>query len=107
MRNNKRVFEAAQHKLPIMDLIRKLCKTDMINMNDIQLLNISESFAPEFWCHVQYKVILYCFGSGTVSEKLSFISVFLISWKLRQIISAVSSSTSMIITVTDNDQLNY
>ena len=42
-----RVLETTQHKLP-MDLTHKLCKTDMINMNDIQLLNTSEGFAPDF-----------------------------------------------------------
>ena len=55
MRNNNRVLETTQHKLP-MDLTHKLCKTDMINMNDIQLLNTSESFAHDFWCHVEYKL---------------------------------------------------
>ena len=54
-------------KLP-MDLTHKLCKTDMINMNDIQLLNTSESFAPDCWCHVEYKIILYCHGSRMVNE---------------------------------------
>ena len=39
-------------------LTHKLCKTDMINMNDIQLLNNSESFAPDSWCHVECKIIL-------------------------------------------------
>ena len=52
-------------------------------MNDIQLLNTSESFAPDFWCHVEYKIILYCHGSRTVNEKLSFISMLLISCQLR------------------------
>ena len=33
--------ETTQHKLPN-------CKIDRINMNDIQLLNTSESFAPDF-----------------------------------------------------------
>ena len=41
-RNNKRVLETTQYKLP-MALTHKLCKTEMINMNDIQLLNTSES----------------------------------------------------------------
>ena len=43
MRDNRRVLETTQHKLS-MDLTLKLCKTDMINMNDIQLLKTSESF---------------------------------------------------------------
>ena len=43
MRKNISVLETTQHKLP-MDLIHRLCKTDMINVNDIQLLNTSESF---------------------------------------------------------------
>ena len=42
MRDNNRVLETTQHMLP-MDLTHKLCKTDMINMNDIQLLNTSKS----------------------------------------------------------------
>ena len=79
MRNNKTVLETTH----------RLCKTDMINMNDIQLLNTSESFAPDFWCHVEYKIILYCYGSRMVNEKLSFISMLLINCQLRQIISAV------------------
>ena len=29
----------------------------MINMNDIQLLNTSESFASDFCCHAEYKII--------------------------------------------------
>ena len=62
----------------------QLCKTDMINMNDIQLLNTSEGFAPDFWCHVEYKIILYCHGSGMVNEKLSFVSMLLINWQPRQ-----------------------
>ena len=87
MRDNNCVFETTQHKLP-MDPTHKLCKTDMINMNDIQLLNTSESFAPDFWCHVEYKIILYCHRSRMVNEKLSFILMFLINYQLRQIISA-------------------
>ena len=81
------VLETTQHKLP-MDLTHKLCKTDIINMNDIQLLNTSESFAPDCWCHVEYKIIRYCHGSRMVNEKLSFISMLLINCQLRQIISA-------------------
>ena len=87
MRDNNRVLGTTQHKLPV-DLIHKLCKTDMITMNDIQLLNNSESFTPDFWCHVEYKIILYCHGSRMVNEKLSFISVLLINCQLKQIISA-------------------
>ena len=94
MRDNNRVLETAQHKLP-MDLTHKLCKTDMINMNDIQLLNTSESFAPDFWCHVEYKIILYCHGSRMVNEKLSFISMLFINCWLRQIISAFFSSSTL------------
>ena len=55
MRDNNHVLETTQHKLP-MDLTLKLCKTHMINMNDIQLLNTSENFAPDFWCPVEYKL---------------------------------------------------
>ena len=73
MRDNSSVLKTTQQKLP-MDLTHKLCTTDMINMNDIQLLNTSESFAPDLLCHVQYKIIINCHGSGMVSEKLSFIS---------------------------------
>ena len=80
-------LSTSQHKLP-MDLTHKLCKTDMINMDDIQLLNTSESFAPDFWCHVEYKIILHCHGSRMVNEKLSFISLLLISCQLRPITSA-------------------
>ena len=87
MRDNNCVLETTQHKLPV-DLTHKLCKTDMINMNDIQLLNTSESFAPDFLCHVEYKIILYCHGSRMVNEKLSFISMLFINCRLRQIISA-------------------
>ena len=78
MRDNNRMLETTQHKLP-MDLTHKLCKTHMININDIQLLNTSESFALDFWCHVEYKIILYCHGSRMVNEKLSFISMLLIN----------------------------
>ena len=78
MRDNNRVLETTQHKLP-MDLTHKLRKTDIINMNDIQLLNTSESFAPDFWCHVEYKIILYCHGSRMVIERLSFIPMLLIN----------------------------
>ena len=81
------MLETTQHKLPI-DLTHKLCKTNMININDIQFLNTSESFASDFWCHVEYKIILYCYGSRMVNEKLSFISMLLINCQLRQIISA-------------------
>ena len=72
MKDNNRVLET-QHKLP-MDLTHKLCKINMTNTNDIQLLNTSESFAPDFWCHVEYKIILYGHGSRMVNEKLTFIS---------------------------------
>ena len=82
MRYNNRVLETTQHKLP-MDLTHKLCKTDMINMNDIQLLNTPESFASDFWCHVEYKIILYCHCSRMVNEKLSFISMLLINCQLK------------------------
>ena len=51
-----------------MHLTHKLCKTDTINMNDIQLLNTSESFTPDFWCHAEYEIILYCHGSKMVNE---------------------------------------
>ena len=84
MRDNNRVLETPQHKLP-MDVTHKLCKPDMINMNDIQLLNTSERFAPDFWCHVEYKIVLYCHDSRMVNEKLSFISMLLINCQLRQI----------------------
>ena len=87
MRDNNRVLETAQQKLPV-DLTHKLCKTDMINMNDIPLLNTSESFPPDSWCHVEYKIILYCDGSRMVNEKWSFISMLLINCQLMQIISA-------------------
>ena len=52
MRNNKRVHEATQHKLLLMDLTHKLCKTDLINTNDIQLLSTSKNFQ----CHVEYNI---------------------------------------------------
>ena len=93
MRDNNRGLETTQHKLPI-DLTHKLCKTDMINMNDIQLLNTSEDFAPDFWCYVEYKIILYCHGSRMVNEKLNLISMLLINCQLRQIISAFSNSST-------------
>ena len=89
MRDNNRVLETTQHKLP-MDLTHKLCKTYMINMNVIQLLNTSKSFAPDFWCLVEYMIILYCHSSRIVNEKLSFISMSLINCQLRQIISVFS-----------------
>ena len=79
MRDNNRVLETTQRKLPM---------DDMINMNDIQLLNTSESFAPDCWCDVEYKIILYCHGSRMVNEQLSFISMLLINCQLMHIISA-------------------
>ena len=94
MRDKNRVLETTQHKLP-MDLTHKLCKTDIINMNDIQLLNTYEGFAPDVWCHVEYKVILCCHGSRMVNEKLSFIPMLLINCQLRQIISAFLSSSTL------------
>ena len=94
MRDSNRVLETTQHKLP-MDLTQELCKTDMINMNDIQLLNTFEGFASDFWCLVEYKIILYCHCSRMVNEKLSFISVLLINCQLRQIISAFFSSSTL------------
>ena len=68
-----------------MDLTHKLCKTDMININDSKLLNTSECFAADFWPHVEYEIILYCYGSRKVNENLSFISMLLVNCKLRQI----------------------
>ena len=53
MRDNNCVCDTTQHKLP-MDLTHKLCKTDMINMNDIQLLDIS--------ARALLKVLLLIFG---------------------------------------------
>ena len=91
MRDNNCIFETTQHKLPV-DLTHKLCRTDMINMNDIQILSTSESFASDFWCYVEYKIILY--GSRMVNEKLSFISMLLINCQLRQIISEFFSSST-------------
>ena len=88
MRDNSHVLKTTQQKLP-MDLTHKLCTTDMINMNEIQLLNTSESFAPDFLCDVQYKILLNCHCSRMVNEKLSFISMLLINCQLRQIISAL------------------
>ena len=52
MRGNNRVLEATQHKL-LMDLTHKLCKTDMININDIQLYFFFRTFL---------KVLLLIFG---------------------------------------------
>ena len=86
MRNNKGVLETtrtSQHKLP-MDLTHKLGKTDMINVNGIQLLNTSD-----FLCHVEYEIILHCYGSRMVSKKLSFVCILLTNRQLRQIISVV------------------
>ena len=43
MRDNKRVLETIQHKLP-MDLTHRLCKTDMINMIFGVMLSIRSFF---------------------------------------------------------------
>ena len=78
MKDNKWVLKTTQQTL-LMDLTHSLCKTDMIDMNDSQLLNTSESFAPDFWRQVEYEIILHCHGSRMVNEKFSFISMLSIN----------------------------
>ena len=58
-----------------------------------RLLNV---FAPNFQCHVEYKIILYCCGSRMVNEKLSFTSMLLINCQLRQVISALLEFVNII-----------